>query len=852
MRTSRSLVFTYMAIIIIGILIALPNVLPQSVLQSLPSWLPHKQVSLGLDLRGGSHLVLEVEQADLMKERMQTLLQDARRVLTAKGIQTKSIVRNNNNQIIVTIADAAQSSAAVTELNTLATPVSTGLSAGKSDLDVSSSGDTVTVGYSSAGVSAAVDAAIQQSLEVVRRRVDQVGVAEPTIQRIGGNRILVQLPGTQDPTQLRQLLGSTAKMSFHMLSDNGQPGPGVTVMKDDEGNSYPVLDRVELSGDHLKKASVGFDQNTREPVVQFAFDSVGATRFADITRQNVGKPFAIVLDNKVLSAPVIRTPILGGAGEISGRFNTQTATTLAAMLRAGALPAKLTVIEERTVGADLGADAIKMGIYAGIGGYALVALFILFLYGTWGLLANAALALNVILTFAGLTLVGATLTLPGIAGVVLGIGLAVDANVLINERIREETRKGKSAFAAIDAGFNRAYSTIVDGNMTALIAAAILFFVGTGPVRGFAVTMALGIMISMFTAVAVVRVIMVAIARRRKMKVIHIKPLLPIHLIPDGTNIKFMKARFVGIGVSALLSIASIVLFITPGLNYGVDFKGGIQMSVRTQDAANLGAFREGLNNLGLGEIALQSFGDNNSILVRAQRQDGGEEAQTAAVAKLKEAVVKIDPSATVTGTDVIGPKVSGELAWAGVLSVILASLAMLFYIWFRFEWPFAVGAIATLVLDVTKVVGFFALTGLDFNLTAIAAILTLVGYSVNDKVVVYDRMRENMRLYKSMPLREIIDKSINETLARSLYTGATAFLALLPMAIAGGSAVESFAVPMVFGILVAAASSVFIAAPILLFLGDWRRRHRSAHANTDAKSSSAVEITAGPRKNAG
>jgi len=553
----------------------------------------------------------------------------------------------------------------------------------------------------------------------------------------------------------------------------------------------------------------------------------------------------------LLSAPVIREPITGGSGQISGNFTTESANTLAAMLRAGALPAKLTVIEERTVGADLGADAIKMGLYAGVVGFVLVAAFIFVLYGTWGILANIALLIHTILTFSALTLVGATLTLPGIAGVVLGIGLAVDANVLINERIREETRKGKSAFAAIDTGFRRAYSTIIDGNMTALIAAAILFWFGSGPVRGFAVTMALGLIISMFTSVAFVRVTMIEIARRRKLKVLNIKPLIPFS--PYDKHIQFMKARFFGVTVSALLSIASIALFIYPGLNYGVDFRGGIQMSVKTQDAADLGRFREGLNGLGLGEVALQSFGDNKTMLVRAQRQDGGEEAQTAAVTKLKAEIVKIDPSATVTGTDVIGPKVSGELAWAGILSVVVASLAMLFYIWFRFEWPFAVGAIVTLVLDVTKAIGFFALTGLDFNLTAIAAILTLVGYSVNDKVVVYDRMRENMRLYKSMPLREIIDKSINETLARSLYTNATAFLSLLPMAIWGGSAVESFAIPMAFGILVAAASSIFIAAPILLFLGDWRRRHAKAVA---ASNDAAVEIIppdAGqPRKTAG
>ncbi|MBD9444863.1 MULTISPECIES: protein translocase subunit SecD [unclassified Rhizobium] len=851
MRNSPWLVFTYTVIILLGILIALPNALPQSTLARLPSWLPHNQVSLGLDLRGGSHLVLEVDEADLTRERLQSLLQDARRVLREKNIQTKSVVRNQN-QIVVTLTDTAQTDDAVTQLKTLGNAIATGLSAGQSDLSVTTSGSNILVAFSPAGIAANVDSAVQQSLEVIRQRVDQVGVAEPTIQRIGGNRVLVQLPGAQDPSRLRQLLGSTAKMSFHMLSPNNAPGPGVTMLKDEQGNSFAVLDRVEISGDRLSDARVSFDPNTHEPVVSFRFDSAGATRFADITRQNVGNPFAIVLDDKVLSAPVIREPITGGSGQISGNFSADSATTLAAMLRAGALPAKLTVIEERTVGADLGADAIRMGIYSGLVGFALVAAFIFILYGTWGFLANFALLIHTILTFSALTLVGATLTLPGIAGVVLGIGLAVDANVLINERIREETRKGKSAFAAIDTGFRRAYSTIIDGNMTALIAAAILFWFGTGPVRGFAVTMALGLIISMFTSVAFVRVTMIEITRRRKLKVLNIKPMIPMMFNPYGRHIQFMKARFFGVTVSALLSIASVVLFIHPGLNYGVDFRGGIQMSVKTQEAADLGRFREGLNSLGLGEVSLQTYGDNNTMAVRAQRQEGGEEAQTAAVEKLKAEIVKIDPSATVTGTDVIGPKVSGELAWAGILSVVIASLAMLFYIWYRFEWPFAVGAIVTLILDVTKAIGFFALTGLDFNLTAIAAILTLVGYSVNDKVVVYDRMRENMRLYKSMPLREIIDRSINETLARSLYTNATAFLALLPMAIWGGSAVSSFAIPMVFGILVAGASSVFIAAPILLFLGDWRRRHGKAIAAAEPEAEIIPPEEGQPRKTAG
>jgi len=824
MKTSPWLLATYAVVVVLGILTALPNILSNSTLDALPSWFPKDRVALGLDLSGGSHLVLEVDGADLARERLQTLTQDARRALREAGVAGATI-RRAGATLVVSLPAADQRPAATAALGKLALAVGP---TGASDLAFGGAGATVTIALTEAGLSDRTGAAVEQSLGIIRQRIDQVGVAEPTIQRVGADRILVQLPGVQDPARIRELLGSTAKMSFHMLAGTATEGAlpaGVTVMRDAEGRSYPVDDRVELAGDRLTDARVGFDPTTNEPLVSFRFDTVGATRFAEITRANVGRPFAIVLDGEVLSAPVIREPITGGSGQISGNFTVESANDLAALLRAGALPAKLTVIEERTVGADLGADAIRMGVVTGLAGFALVVGFMVLLYGPWGLLANLALGLNVVLTFAGLSLLGATLTLPGIAGIVLGIGLAVDANVLINERIREETRRGRGAMAALDAGFRRAYSTIVDGNVTALIASALLFWFGSGPVRGFAATMGLGILISMFTAVSIVRVAMVAIVRRTGMKRLAIEPLLPVKLVPEGTRFRFMRARFLGLGVSAFLSIASVVLFFAPGLNYGVDFRGGIQMEVVTDGPADIAAFRSGLDGLGLGEVALQEFGDARHLLVRVERQPGGETAQTAAVERLTAEVRAIDASATVARTEVVGPKVSDELATAGILSVVFASLAMLVYIWVRFEWPFAVGAIATLVLDVTKTVGFFAVTGLDFNLTAIAALLTLVGYSVNDKVVVYDRMRENMRLYKAMPLREVIDLSINETLARSLYTSVTAFLSLLPMAIWGGSAVESFAVPMIFGIVVAASSSVFIAAPILLFLGDWRRR---------------------------
>ena len=827
MKNSPYLVAVYLAIIVAGLLFALPNVLPASVLERWPSALPDKPVALGLDLRGGSHLVLEVDGSELRRERVRTLAEDARRLLREDDIPWRS-VETGERGLTITLRSAEQQDAAIDQLRTLSNPVGTA----RQDLAVTRRGtDGIELSLTEEGQLQSMGRAVEQSLEVIRQRVDQVGVSEPTIQRVGADRILVQLPGLQDPAQLRALLGSTAKMSFHLLGDSSSPD-GIRTLQDSQGNSYPVRNSVALSGDRLSDASAGFDPQTREPVVNFRFDRTGAREFAAITEANVGRPFAIVLDGKVLSAPVIREPITGGSGQISGSVTVQEAGTLSALLRAGALPAKLTVIEERSVGADLGSDVIQKGVYAGIAAFVLVFLFMFVLYGGWGLVANVALALNVILTIAGMSMLGATLTLPGIAGIVLGIGLAVDANVLINERIREETLKGKSALLAIDAGFRRAYATVMDSNLTALIATLLLFWFGSGPVRGFAITMALGIVISMFTAVSVVKVMMLAIARRRRVKTIQIKPLFGFRPVPDGTQFKFMRARLAGLGLTALLVIGSVALLFKPGLNFGIDFRGGIQMEVATsapEDLSHLSRYRAQLDGLGLGEVSLQTMGDEGRLLVRVERQPGGEVQQTAAVEKLKAAMLAVDPKASFERTEVVGPKVSGELAQAGVIAVILATLAMLVYIWVRFEWPFAVGAILTLALDVVLTLGVFAVTGLDFSLTAIAALLTLVGYSVNDKVVVYDRMRENLRSLRKRPLREVIDLSINQTLTRSLYTSVTAFLAVLPLAVWGGPALASFAVPMAFGIAIAAASSVFIAAPILLFLGDWRGRRGHA-----------------------
>jgi preprotein translocase subunit SecD len=396
------------------------------------------------------------------------------------------------------------------------------------DMQVTTSSGKIHVKPAKAAVAAWIRGALEQSLEIVRRRVDETGVVEPTIMRQGTDRLLIQLPGVQDPGRIKALLGTTAKMTFHLLEDGvarsalqrgARLPPGVDLLPGSErGNNelYPVKRRAMLEGDRLVDAGAGFDQRTGEPVVNFRFDSRGAQRFAEVTRANVGKPFAIVLDGKVLSAPVIREPITGGQGQISGSFTVQAANDLAILLRAGALPAPLTVIEERTVGPGLGQDSIEKGELAAYVGSIMVIVFMLLTYRLFGVFANIAVAINVAMIFGLLSLLNATLTLPGIAGIVLTVGIAVDSNVLIYERIREELRGGRNAISAIDAGFKRALATILDSNITTFIAAAVLFYIGTGPVRGFAVTLGIGIITTVFTAFTLTRLIVAGWVRWKR------------------------------------------------------------------------------------------------------------------------------------------------------------------------------------------------------------------------------------------------------------------------------------------------------------------------------------------------
>ncbi len=516
MYFARWKVTLILAVLALGCIFALPNLLPLRVDERIPSWLPHQRVSLGLDLQGGSHLLLAADIDSVIHERLTSVVDAIRADLrkanigyTGLGIEGKAVT--------LKLRDPA----AIEQARGLLQSATEGM-----DLSIAEDG-TVKAAFTDAKVNEIAQNAIQQSIEIVRRRVDETGTREPIIQRQGSDQILVQLPGLQDPERVKSLLGKTAKMTFQLVDENvsledaaaGRLPPTDALLpvaspRPSEPASYVVQKRIMVGGESLTDAQATFQD--AQPVVSFKFDSLGARRFCDATKNNIGRPFAIVLDNKVISAPVIRDAICGGAGIISGNFTVQSAQDLALLLRAGALPAPLKIIEERSVGPDLGADSIRAGIYACIIGFVLVATYMVLAYGLFGLFADVALIFNLILTIAALSLLQATLTLPGIAGMLLTLGMSVDANVLINERIREETRLGRSPIAAMDAGYRRAFATILDSNLTTLIKMALLYVLGSGSVKGFAVTISLGICTSMFTAILVVRWIMSVWLRRTR------------------------------------------------------------------------------------------------------------------------------------------------------------------------------------------------------------------------------------------------------------------------------------------------------------------------------------------------
>ena len=545
--------------VVLAILLALPNALPPAG-QAFMASKGFRPMTLGLDLQGGSNILLEVDHKDMIEKIQQQVMGDIRSTLREAKIGYSGIAKADNG-VSVRITKPEDLATAKTELNKLLQPLDSGiLSAGTrvNLFSLSQSDQQFTLSPNDAGIDAKIAGAVKQSLQIVERRINGLGTTEPVIQQQGKDRISVQIPGLQEPDKVKQLLGSTAKLTFQLLcaeqptAQNASPPPdcaafprkedvdallkqktakeghpiGQSELTDADFKSLPQIwvqtaGRSTVEGGDLSDAQPSFDQNNRA-VVTFRFNQKGAVRFGKLTADNVGKPFAIVLDGVIMSYPTINEPILGGSGQISGNFSVQETDNLSIVLRSGALPAKLDIVEERTVGPSLGADSIKAGVYASIAGLVLVMLFMLIPYGFFGIIADIAVAVNLIMLVGVMSFFGFTLTLPGIAGIVLTLGMAVDSNVLIYERIREEWRNGRTVIGAIETGFKQALSTVVDANVTTLIAAFVLFGVGSGPVRGFAVTLAVGIVTTMFTAFTLTRLIVATWVKRYRPKEINL------------------------------------------------------------------------------------------------------------------------------------------------------------------------------------------------------------------------------------------------------------------------------------------------------------------------------------------
>lgn len=659
--------------------------------------------------------------------------------------------------------------------------------------------------------------AVERALEIIRNRIDQFGVKEPLVQIQGIDQIVVQLPGLTDRKRALDLIGRTALLEFKMVSSDTKAiadafagnVPSGYELKEAEGEQVLVKQTSEMTGEYLETADVRFDQSSfGQPVVSMQLKGEGIRKFAETTRNNVGQRLAIVLDGKVYSAPRINEPIPSGEAVITGRFTPDEAKDLAIVLRSGALPAPLVIEEERTVGPLLGQDSIRKGVAACVVGAFLVFFFMVFYYGATGFISVAALLLNILFILGGMGLFHGTLTLPGIAGIILTIGMAVDANVLINERIREEITAGKALRTAIANGYDKAFSAIFDSNVTTLIAAFFLFQFGTGPIRGFAVTLTIGLLASMFTAIVVTRVIFEHLLLKGRLKALKFKS-----FIKKDTNIDFISKRWFCYVLSAVILVIGMSAFMMKGRKaYGVEFTGGQLQEYVFDRPIPIASMRESLMNIGMGEAAIQEVKDNpRQVIIRSSA-----ESADSVQAEFKKSFS--DNKFEILRIEKIGPTVGRDLKKKAIFAIAWSLLGILVFVAIRFKhFDFAVGGVFALLHDVALTAGFIVFMGHQIDLLIVTALLTIAGYSINDTIVIYDRVRELMRSKYKLSLKDVINLALNQTLARTILTSFATLLVVISMFVLGGEILNSFALSLLFGFIIGCYSTVFIASPIVL-----------------------------------
>ncbi|MDD2751957.1 MAG: protein translocase subunit SecD, partial [Candidatus Omnitrophica bacterium] len=591
---------------------------------------------------------------------------------------------------------------------------------------------------------------------------------------------------------------------------------GFELLRSEEDNEPLLIEKnAALTGDGLADASVRFDQSSfNQPVVSLQFNPEGAKKFAEVTAANVGKRLAIVLDGKIQSAPRIKEAIPSGEAVISGRFSPEQAQDLAIVLRVGALPAPMYIEEERTVGPLLGQDSINSGVKASLIGVGLVLVFMAVYYLLAGLVADVALVLNLLFVLGGLGMlpfifpgVSATLTLPGIAGIALSLGMAVDANVLINERIREELATGKPLRTAITNGYGRAFSAIFDSNITTLIAAFLLFQFGTGPIRGFAVTLTIGLLASLFTAIVVTRTIFELL-----LSLGWLKSLPMLHIIRD-TKIDFISKRRIFYALSLIITIAGLVsLFMKGPKAYGIDFTGGQIQEYMFKTPPSADSIRKVLDELNLGDASIQQFKDNPGLVMIRTSED----KNTALTEKLQQTFA--DQDIQVMRVERVGPIAGQHLKTKAIYALVWSLAAILIYVAFRFKhFNFAIAGVIALLHDVLVALGVLAMTSRPIDLLSVTAFLTIAGYSINDTIVIYDRVRENSRLYRKLNLYELINLSVNQCLGRTILTSGVTLLCVLSIFLFGGEVLSNFSFALLIGFFCGAYSTVFIASPLVL-----------------------------------
>jgi SecD/SecF fusion protein len=838
-----------LGLLIFMIMVSVTTIVP-SFYQDTPDWwkkyMAPEGLRLGLDLQGGMHLVLKVNREKAAENTLELAATNLKDSLSEESITAVRTASSSKDVIIFTLPNTGALEKVEAIIN--------------EDEDIEArieksegSFPRIFLSLTKKKLEYIENNAVEQSLEIIRNRIDQFGVAEPVIIRQGEDEIVIQLPGIRDPDRAMELIGQTAQLQFKVVAeasglnldeliskavDSGQWQEGEPIRKlnralesllpadtsiymerevdktTKQEFTRPILleNKILMTGDMIKNAQVRIGGTFNEPYVSLDMTSRGGKVFAKLTEKYTGRRMAIVLDDMVRSAPVIREKILGGSAQITGSFDHEEASDLAIVLRVGALPAPVDIIQNMTVGASLGQDSIDRGLTSGIFGAILVLSFMIIYYRLSGIIANSALVLNILFLFAGLAILNATLTLPGIAGIVLSIGMAVDANVLIFERMREEYSLGKSVKSSIDGGFGKALWTIVDSQVTTLITAMALFLFGTGPIKGFAVTLSLGIIFNLFTALFCSRLFFDSLASLKAIKKLMFMEIL------KKSHIDFMKLKkltFAISGVMVAIGLLSFVQITRGSANLGVDFTGGSLLQYKADQEFTMSEVRSVFNRNEMDGVDLQEVENENRLIVKIKKSEE-------VVANLSESVSKIlnsemaEKGFILESQSEIGSSVSAVLRNKALLAIFISLIGVICYLAMRFDFRFGVAAACATFHDVLVVLGICWLLDVEITLLIVTALLTIAGYSLNDSVVVFDRIRENLRKSVNSPLDKIINTSVNQVISRTIVTSLTSVLVLFALFILGGSVIHDFSFALLCGVMIGTYSSIFIASPIL------------------------------------